>query len=126
MPRVLNVGAPSRFVTATGWVAFVLATAAVVLAGGRLPGPAGVAAALLALGLAGSAVGLVLRLEGARRAFIVCAALGVGAGLVALWLQAGRWPLAIVAAASLAAPGLLGWVIRRLNSAGVRQEFTSA
>ena len=45
MPRILTVGAPSRFVTATGWVVLVLATAVAVLAGWQLPGLLGVAAA---------------------------------------------------------------------------------
>lgn len=126
MPRILTVGAPSRFVTATGWVVLVLATAVAVLVGWQLPGLVGVAAAALALALAGAAAGLVLRLEGARRAFIGCAALAVAAGLVALWLQAGRLPLPALAVVSLAAPSLLAWVVRRLSSARVRQEFTSA
>ena len=126
MPRILTVGAPSRFVTATGWVVLVLATAVAVLAGWQLPGFLGVAAAALALGLAGAAAGLVLRLEAARRAFIGCAAMAAAAGLVAMWLQAGRLPLVAVALLSLAVPGLVAWVVRRLSSARVRQEFTSA
>ncbi len=126
MPRILNVGAPSRFVTATAWVALVLATAVAVLAGWQLPGWVGVAAAALALAQAASAVGLMLRLEGARRAFIGCAGLVVGMGLVALWWQAGRLPLPAIGAATLAAVLLTAWVVRRLNSARVRQEFSCA
>ena len=126
MPTILYVGSPSRFVTATAWVALVLATAVAVLAGWQLPGLAGVAAAGLALAQAASAVGLMLRLEGARRAFIGCAAVGVAALLAVLWWQAGQLPLPAIGAATVLAPVLAAWVVRRLNSARIRQEFSCA
>ncbi len=126
MPRTFNVGAPSRFVTATAWVAIVLATAVAVLAGWQLPGVAGVGAVLLALALAASSVGLMLRLEGARRAFIACAGFVAMAAVAGLWWQAGRLPLPAVGTASLVALVLMAWVIGRLNSDGIRQEFTCA
>lgn len=126
MPRILSVGAPSRFVTATGWVALVLATAVAVLAGWQLPGSTGVAVAALALMLAASAVGLVLRLEGARRAFIGTLELGLLAALVLLWVQAPGWPMPALAVASAAAVALGLWLPGRLSAAAVRQEFGSA
>lgn len=175
MPRTLNVGAPSIFVTLTAWAAIVLTgfvgvTALVQHAevasllpqwqGAALPAPSGLqletlpwvlaAAAVLSALLVAGAVGLLLRLEWARRAFIGLAALAIVANLLGLWLQhevvqavvqatlvrsgllvaaAGLvGGLATVAQATglllvLATCALLGWVIRSLMSERVRQEF---
>jgi hypothetical protein len=175
MPKTLNVGSPSIFVTVTAWVAIVLAAlvSAVALVQRAevasllpqwqhtvLPPASGLllqylpwvlgAAAVLSLLLVAGAVGLLLRLEWARRVFIGLAALAIVANLLGLWLQyevvhavvqatLGQSGLPASAAGSssglttlaqlmglvlpLAACGLLGWVIRGLNSERVRQEF---
>jgi len=105
---------------------------------------------VLSLATLVSAVGLLLRLEWARRVFIALLALAIVANLLGLWLQhevvqsvvdatLHRAPLppqaadvfgGFVTAArtlavgmTLAACGLLGWIIRRLMSPMVRQEF---
>ncbi|MBC7483991.1 MAG: hypothetical protein H7337_19305 [Rhizobacter sp.] len=97
-----------------------------------------------------SAAGLLLRLDWARRSFIGLLVLAIVANLVGLWLQqevvqsvvsntlssvtipaqalgvfGGFVTAARVMAVlmTLAACALLGWIIRRLMSAGVRQEF---
>lgn len=105
---------------------------------------------LLSLATLACAVGLLLRLEWARCAFIGLLLLAIVANLAGLWLQQEvlqslvshtlqRAPLpphaadlfgGFVTAArvgavllSLAACALLGWIIRRLMSPAVRQEF---
>jgi hypothetical protein len=170
MPQTFNVGARSIFVTATAWLFIVLAAAAsasMLLANGaiRFALPANVALSnpyisylpwvvgagmLLALVTIGSAIGLLLRLDWARRVFIGLIALALVANLLGLWLQqevlqsmaastlngAALPPQAagvlggFVTAArvmavvvTLGACGLLAWVIRRLMSSSVRQEF---
>lgn len=175
MPTTFNVGSRSLFVNLTAWVALALAAlfgaAAVVqyaevasqlpqwqraelprLSGWLLqylPWVVG-AAAVLSLLWVTAAVGLLLRLEWARRVFIALTALVIVAQLLGLWLQhevmqavlAGTLgQVALPAAAAglfdglaataqvlavlltLAACALLGWVIRRLSSDPVRQEF---
>lgn len=175
MPNTLHVGAPSLFVTLTAWAAIVLAALVSVLAGlqqaevasllpqwklmplrvvsrwllAYLPWVLG-AATVLSLLLAAAAVGLLLRLNWARRVFIALAATAIGANLLGLWLQHevvqalvldtlqqgglparaagmfGSLAAAAQAMAALVALGgcaLLGWVIRRLMSERVRQEF---
>lgn len=114
MPQTFNVGARSRFVTATAWAAIVLAllacSAALVrwAAAASLPLPllpgAGVPTPLagwllaylpgvLAAGLAvcaatlGAAVGLLLRREWARRVFIALLLAAMAVNLGGLWLQ---------------------------------------
>ena len=111
-----------------------------------------VAAAALALsiGTVAAAAGLLSRLEWARRVFIAMVGLAIVANLAGLWLQQellqalidhtlSRAPLpreaagvfggfATVARAaavtlSLATCLLLAWVIARLNTQAVRQEF---
>jgi hypothetical protein len=179
MPQTLNVGARSYFVTATAWAFIVLAALACVSAlvqnatvVSLMPGlrPAGDPAALplltgllvgylpwvvgtgmlLAFATLASAIGLLLRLDWARRTFITLLAVAIVANLLGLWLQqemmqsvvsstlvnASLPPQALgvfggfVTAArvmavvvTLGACALLGWIIRRLMSAGVRQEF---
>jgi hypothetical protein len=97
-----------------------------------------------------AAVGLLLRLDWARRVFIGLLAFAIVANLLGLWLQhevvqslvsstLTRTPLppqaadvfgGFVTAARVMAVGvtllvcaLMGWVIRRLMSPAVRQEF---
>ena len=97
-----------------------------------------------------SALGLVMRLEWARCCFIALLGLAIAANLLGLWLQhevvqsvveatLARSPLPAAAAhvfggfvaasqlmavvMSLAACALLAWIMRRLMSASVRQEF---
>lgn len=179
MPQTLNVGSRSLFVTLTAWLFLALGALASVSAllqnavsASWLPGLQGLGAvqplpllsglllgylpwvmvAGLALSLAtmASAVGLLLRLEWARRCFIGLLALAIAANLLGLWLQheivqsvleatLARSPLPAAAArvfggfvtASQAMAGVmtlvacaaLGWIIRRLMSASVRQEF---
>lgn len=179
MPQTLNVGARSFFVTATAWVFIVLAAlasasalvqnaAVASLVPGLQPNAGGVPLPLLTGLLLGylpwvvgtglvmsfatlaSAIGLLLRLDWARRAFIGLLAVAIVANLLGLWLQqevvqsvvastlrvatipsqvlgvfggfvtAAR-VMAIVM--TLVACAMLGWIIGRLMSASVRQEF---
>lgn len=179
MPQTFTVGSRSLFVTATAWVFIVLAAlasasalvqnAAVAssmpawqLAGQRQPLPLltgwllgylpWVVGAGLVLSLAtlASAIGLLLRLDWARRVFIGVLAVAIVANLLGLWLQHevvqtlvnqtltratipadalgvfGGFVTAARVMALLMTLGLCalcGWIIRRLMSAGVRQEF---
>jgi hypothetical protein len=175
MPRTLNVGATSLFVTLTAWLAIALAALVSVVAGlqhaevasmlpqwQRVPLPrlsgwllhylpwVMAATAVLSLLLVAAAVGLLLRLDWARRAFIGLAALAIAAHLCGLWLQhevvqalvqhtLGRARMPAEAAGmfgglatatqamgvllTLAGCALMAWVIRRLMSEPVRQEF---
>lgn len=106
--------------------------------------------ATMSLATLACAIGLLLRLEWARRSFIGLLALALLANLLGLWLQQellqsvvqatlGQTALphsvagvvggfvtatrVMAAAAGLAACALLAWVMRRLMSAAVRQEF---
>jgi hypothetical protein len=177
MPQTLNVGARSIFVTVTAWVFIVLGALASVSAlvqnalvaslapasGAHLPALPLLTSLLLgylpwvvgtglAMSLAtlGSAIGLLLRLDWARRAFIGLLAVAIVANLLGLWLQhevvqsvvantlsgaplpaqaigvfggfvtAARVMAVLV---TLGACSMLAWIIRRLMSAAVRQEF---
>ena len=177
MPQTFNVGARSLFVTTTAWVFIVLAALTTLsalvqnasvaslmpelrlasdhmpwLTGlliGYLPWVVGVAL-VMALATLGSAVGLLLRLDWARRSLIVLLAVAIVANLLGVWLQqevlqsvvsstlrtvpfpqqalgvfGGFVTAARVMAVlmTLVACGLLGWIIRRLMSGMVRQEF---
>lgn len=179
MPQTFNVGSRSLFVTLTAWVFFALGALASLSAllqnatlASWLPGLHGLGAAPppplltglligylpwvvgagLAISLAtmASALGVVMRLEWARRCFIALLGLAIAANLLGLWLQhevvqsvveatLSRAPLPPAAAhvlggfvtasqvmavvVSLAACALLAWIMRRLMSASVRQEF---
>lgn len=171
MPEIFYVGCRSRFVTATAWVFMCIGALASVSAAlqhaalssitvAALPWAASlgtdvlawVALAVLGLSVAlfGSALGLLLRLDWARRTFIVLLALAVVANLLGLWLQQTmvqtlvdaallRQPLPPQAAdlfggfvtaarvmggiVTVGACVLMVWIIRRLMSAPVRQEF---
>jgi len=180
MPQTLNVGSRSLFVTLTAWVFVGLGAMTSVSAllqnatlASWLPGLQGLGAAqplplltglligylpwvvgaALAMSLAtmASAIGLLLRLDWARRCFIGLLGLAIAANLLGLWLQhevvesvvqdtLARAPLPAAAAqvfggfvtaslvmaalVTLAAYVLLGWIMRRLMSATVRQEFS--
>ncbi len=177
MPITLSVGARSIFVTATAWafilwgaLAGVLALAqeaafqslaptwsphAVAFSGlmnlliAYLPWVLG-AGAVFALATLASAIGLLLRLNWARRTFIGLLALAIVVNLLGLWLQqevmqsvvthtlhsttlpaqalgvfggfvtAARVMAVVV---TLGGCALLAWIIRKLMSPGVRQEF---
>jgi hypothetical protein len=179
MPQTLNVGARSYFVTATAWAFIVLAALACGSAlvqnatvVSLMPGlrPAGDPAALplltgllvgylpwvvgtgmlLAFATLASAIGLLLRLDWARRTLIGLLAFAIVANLLGLWLQQevvqslvnntlstvslpaqalGVFGGFITAARVMAvlitlfACSLLGWIIRRLMSSSIRQEF---
>lgn len=179
MPQTFNVGSRSVFVSVTAWVFIVFGVAFCALAliegaamtsllpglslrfdARPLQGLAGLLAAhmpwvagvMLALSVAtlAAAVGLLLRLEWARRAFIALVVLAIVANLAGLWLQQellqglidhtlSRSPLpreaagvfggfataARVAAVALSVATcmLLAWIIQRLNTQSVRQEF---
>ena len=179
MPQTYTVGARSLFVTATAWVFIVLAALGSVSAlvqnaavASLMPGlqsSAGQAALPLLTGLllgylpwvvgAGftmslatlaSAIGLLMRLDWARRSFIALLVVAIVANLLGLWLQhevvqsvvsstlrsvaippqalgvfGGFVTAARVLAVlmTLAGCGLLVWIIRQLMSAGIRQEF---
>ncbi len=179
MPQTYNVGARSRFVTATAWVFIILAAlasasalvqnAAVtsllpgLQAGGKtsplplltgllvgyLPWVVGTGLVVSFATLA-SAVGLLLRLNWARRVFIVMLSFAIVANLAGMWLQhevvqsvvsstlnsapipaqvlgvfggfvTAAKVMAIVM--TLCACAVLAWIIRRLMSASIRQEF---
>jgi hypothetical protein len=179
MPQTLNVGARSFFVTATAWVFIVLAAfacasalvqnAAVaslmpslqpgrgaaplpLLTGlllGYLPWVVG-AGLVVSLATLASAIGLLLRLDWARRAFIGLLGVAIVANLLGLWLQnevvqsvvsstlsiapipsqvLGVFGGFVTAARvmaflmTLGACTMLAWIIGRLMSASVRQEF---
>ena len=179
MPQTYTVGSRSLFVTLTAWVFIILAAltsasalvqnAAVaslmpglqlaternplpLLTGllvGYLPWVVG-AGLVISLATLASAVGLLMRLDWARRTFIGLLVVAIMANLLGLWLQqevvesvvsntlssvaipaqalgvfGGFVTAARVMAVlmTLVGCGLLGWIIRRLMSAGVRQEF---
>lgn len=179
MPQTYNVGARSLFVTTTAWIFIVLAALASMsalvqnaavaslmpgwlsasqhgplplLTGlliGYLPWVVG-AGLVISLATLASAIGLLLRLDWARRTFIGLLAVAIVANLLGLWLQhevvqsvvsntlssvaipaqalgvfGGFVTAARVMAVlmTLAGCGLLGWIIRRLMSAAVKQEF---
>jgi hypothetical protein len=116
---------------------------------GYLPWVVG-AGLIVSLATLASAAGLLLRLDWARRVFIGMLVLAIVANLLGLWLQhevvqavvsntlseaelpsqvlgvfggfvAAARVMAVVV--TLIACGLLGWIIRRLMSPAVRQEF---
>lgn len=165
MPHTIYLGARSLFVTAIAWVFIVLgllASASALLQNAQFASlPAGlqghpvlpwVLLAGLAMSLAtvASAVGLLLRLDWARRAFIGVLAVAIVANLAGLWLQhalvhslvdatlmqatvppqvlgvfGGFVTAAQVMAALVTLGGclVLGGIIRLLMTPGVRQEF---
>jgi hypothetical protein len=172
MPTTIAVGARSLFVTAIAW-AFILlgvmaslstllqnamlvsllpaapTTGVIGLLMNYLPWVMGTGL-VISLATLASAIGLLLRLDWARRSFIVLLAVAIVANLLGLWLQqemmqsvvsstlvntalppqalgvfggfvtAARVMAVVV---TLGACALLAWIIRRLMSAGVRQEF---
>lgn len=177
MPQTYNVGSRSLFVTMTAWVFIVLAALATmsavvqnaavtsVLPGirvatpdlplltgfllGYLPWVMG-AAVVISLATLVSAVGLLLRLDWARRVFIGMLGFAIVANLLGLWIQHELVQSVVSSTLSstrlapealgvfggfvtatrvmamvmtLAACWLLAWVIRRLMSPSVRQEF---
>jgi hypothetical protein len=179
MTQTFNVGSRSLFVTVTAWVFIVLAAMAslsallqnaamasflpgLTVVGNVQPLPlltgllmgylpwvvgAGLAVSLATLACA---IGLLLRLEWARRFFIALLVLAIVANGAGMWLQQEmlqslvsstlqRSPLPPLAAdvfggfvtaarvtavlVTLGACALLVWIIRRLMSPAVRQEF---
>ena len=178
MPQTYNVGARSLFVTATAWVFILLgalasasalvqnAAVASLMPGlqlgerGALPLLTGLLVGYLpwvvgtglvvSLATLASAIGLLVRLDWARRVFIGLLAFAIVANLLGLWLQhevlqslvnntlstisipaqalgvfGGFVTAARVMAVlmTLLACSLLGWIIRRLMSNSIRQEF---
>jgi hypothetical protein len=173
MPQTLNVGARSVFVTSVAWIFMLLALLAVVAAGVRLASaqsllvavspthglsgllasylPWAMAGALaLSLAIWGAALGLLLRLDWARRAFIGLLLVAIAVNLAGLWLQhelvesvvsqtLSRTPLpspalgvfggfvtasrVLATVTTLGACAVLGLIVRRLASPAVRQEF---
>ena len=172
MPITIAVGARSLFVTATAWVFILLGMMACLSAlvqnamlASLLPVPvnSGVMGLLMdylpwvvgtwlviSLATLASAIGLLLRLDWARRTFITLLAVAIVANLLGLWLQQemmqsvvsstlgnvalppqalgvfGGFVTAVRVMAvgvTLGACALLGWIIRRLMSPSVRQEF---
>jgi len=179
MPQTFNVGARSLFVSVTAWVAIMLSALVSVsalvqnaLVASVVPLPAGSAnlpalplltnlllgylpwvvgtGLLMSLAMLASAVGLLLRLDWARRVFIGVLLVAIVANLLGLWLQhevvqsvvsstlsgaplppkaAGVFGGFVTAARvmavlmTLGTCGVFGWIIHRLMSASVRQEF---
>jgi hypothetical protein len=170
MPITIAVGSRSLFVTATAWVFILIGMAASASAlvqnamlASLLPAAHGVTGWLtaylpwvtlagLALSVAtlGSAVGLLLRIDWARRVFIGLLVVAIVANLLGLWLQQELMQAVVSSTLSsavlppkalgvfggfvtaarvmavvvtLGACGVMGWIIRRLMSASVRQEF---
>lgn len=181
MPTVYYLGYRSLFVTLTAWAAIVLAAVACAFgviqqaslasftpgfdaliqaepmtAGSGLllrclPWAIGVGM-ILSVALLVAAVGLQMRLEWARRAFIGLVGVAIAANLGSLWLQHefvqslvdAAWAEPVLRShalsvfvgsatvgrvltvlATLLASGVLAWVIRRLMSPKVRQEFVA-
>lgn len=177
MPQTFNVGARSLFVTAIAWFFIVLAAltsvsalvqnAAVAslmpgmqVATGRMPLLTGLligylpwvvgTGLVMSLATLASAIGLLMRLDWARRSFIGLLVVAIFANLLGLWLQqevvqsvvsstlssaaipqqamgvfGGFVTAARVMAVlmTLAGCALLGWIIGRLMSPTIRQEF---
>jgi len=178
MPQTFNVGARSLFVTFIAWAFIVLAglasasalvqnaMVASLLPGWQLSGgqplplltglliaylPWFVSAGLvLSLATLASAIGLLLRLEWARRVFIALLVLAIVANLLGLWFQhevvqsvvdstLRRTPLpppvlgvfggfvtaarALAGVITLTGCAMLVWIIGRLMSKPIRQEF---
>lgn len=145
MPHTIYLGTRSLFITTTAWVFIVLGLAASTSAllqhaqlmslPSRLqahPQLSWVLLAGLAMSLAtvASAVGLLLRLDWARRAFIGVLAVAIVANLAGLVLQQVGVQLLFDAAfmhaavaAQVLACAVLGWIIRSLMSPIVRQQF---
>lgn len=141
MPQILNVGAPSRLVTATAWAFILLAVGAALglllprgvalwpsataQLAGHLPWLLAAAAALLVVMLA-SAIGLLVRLDWARRSFIALLAVAIVAALAvastALWMPGQPLPVKGLWAALLLCIAF-GGIMRGLMSPRVRQEF---
>jgi hypothetical protein len=176
MPITIAVGARSLFVTATAWLFILLGVvaslsalvqnamlASLLPALSSSPTASGLMGLMLnympwvvgtglvmSLATLASAIGLLLRLDWARRTFIGLLVVAIVANLLGLWLQQEMMQsvvsrtlgsvalppqalgvfggfvtaarvLAVVV--TLGACGLLGWIIRRLMSAGVRREF---
>lgn len=179
MPQTFNVGSRSLFVTLTAWVFLALGAMASLSAllqnamlaswlpglhagGATQPAPlltnllVGYLPWVIGVGLAVSlatmacAAGLLMRLDWARRCFIVLLGVAIGVNLLGLWLQyevvqsvveatlahspmppaaahvfgnlvtaSQVMAIAMTAVACL----LLAWVMRRLMSPTVRQEF---
>jgi hypothetical protein len=179
MPQTFNVGSRSLFVTTVAWLFIVLGALASVsaavqnatvaslapgvhaLAGaqplplltgllmGYLPWVVG-AGLVMSLATLAGAIGLLLRLEWARRVFIGLLGLAMAANLAGLWVQheivqslvtvtLSASPLppaaadlfggfvtatrAMSVAVSIVACALLAWTMGRLMSAAIRQEF---
>ena len=176
MPQTYTVGSRSLFVTITAWI-FILVAAFTALSAVVQNAAAGsltagmhaapglplvsqlliaylpwVVGATLALSLATlvAAIGLLMRLDWARRVFIGLLVVAIVANLAGLWLQhevvqslvsstLSRAPLppqavevfggfvtasrVMGALVTLGACALLVWVIRRLMSPMIRQEF---
>ncbi|MBT9525620.1 MAG: hypothetical protein IV105_10210 [Rhizobacter sp.] len=177
MPITIAVGSRSLFVTATAWLFILLGVVASLSAlvqnamlasllpalSSSSPTVSGLMGLMLdympwvvgtglvmSLATLASAIGLLLRLDWARRTFIGLLVVAIVANLLGLWLQqemmqsvvsrtlgsvalppqalgvfggfvtAARVMAVVV---TLGACGLLGWIIRRLMSAGVRREF---
>lgn len=173
MPQTYRIGNRSIFVTTVAWFFIVLAGSAAALAvlrqaemGAVMAGLAATggvaplllpylpwvmgAGVLLSLATAAAAVGLLLRLEWARRTLIALLLVALMANLAGLWLQhavvqsvvdtaLGRAALphearevvgGFVTASrvlgtlmTLAVSALLGWVAMRLSSDSIRREF---
>lgn len=155
MPQTFTVGSRSWFVNIAGWLIIGLAGVLTVAAlsawvlGTGGPHPWLLAVTLTAVPAAVSAVGLLQRLDWARRLFIGMLSLTAAVGLAGLWWQLGAlaaslraappagdaaalwqrlpggeaaaWVLAAVITLALAA--VWAWVVRRLRSPMVRQEF---
>jgi hypothetical protein len=129
----IPVGAPSRSVTVLGWTFTALGAmvpAALVLPGLRMSAWVVAGIAVLATLLAVAGVGLLRRLDWARRTFVALLGGTVGLLALALWPQ-WQWlrtaasievPLAALLG-SLALSAVLVWAIRRLVSPRVRREF---
>ncbi len=179
MPQTFNVGSRSLFVSVTAWVFILFGVVAIALSviqgastasllpafnlgldvaplqgwvqvlASHLPSVAAIALTL-SIGTLVAAIGLLLRLEWARRAFIALVLLAIVANLAGLWLQQellqalidhtlSRAPLPLEAVGvfggfaavarvaavmlSLATCLLLAWIVARLSTQAVRQEF---
>jgi hypothetical protein len=155
MPQTFTVGSRSWFVNTAAWLIIGLAAVLAVAAlsawglGTGAPHPWLLAVTFTAVPAAVSAVGLLQRLDWARRLFIGMLSLTAAVGVAGLWWQLGALAAALRAAQpagdtaalwqrllatdtsagvlaaliTLALAAVCVWVVRRLRSPMVRQEF---
>ncbi len=124
MPKTLNVGAPSLFVTFIAWLALVLAVGVAVVAVAGLQYAEVISMLPQRLAIAAHLFGLWLQHELVH--VLVQGTLGhvvLPQAAMGLFGNLATAAQVVAALVTLAAIALLAWVIGRLRSESVRQEF---